>query len=380
MRIGISGFFLNKPTTGSGQYTLNLLRELREVAGDELVVFCPSKETCRVAESLVESSSGANVHIVSVGKFLRHNVDKLWFEQIALPLACRRHKVDLLHVPYFAPPLQNSTKLVVTVHDLIMMILPQHKGSAFVRWYTALARAGAKRANLLLADSQHTKADSARLLSVSPERIEVIYLACEKRFLPVTDEDRLNKVRQRHKLNSDFIFYIGGLDWRKNIATLIHAFSKVGGNLDLVIAGESPSKHPTLYPDLREVAKTVGINRRVKFLGLVAEEDKPVLYSLARLFVFPSLYEGFGLTPLEAMACGTPVLCSDAASLPEVVGDGGVLFNPKDCNALTRLIRETLTSENRLLEMRECGLKRARNFSWRLTAEKTLAAYKAILA
>jgi len=370
MRLGISGYFLDKPMTGSGQYVINLLRQLGSLGEWELFVFCPSESDCAKASELI----GGNV--VMLKPRLPGNLGKVWFEQVALPRACRRYKIDLLHVPYFGSPYFTPCKTVVTVHDLIMLILPQHRGSPLVRLYTALVSAAAKRANLIIADSECTKRDVVKMLGIPAQKVQVVYLACDERFQPIQEPAQLANIKRKYGLEDRFVLYLGGLDWRKNVARLIRAFARVNGPWQLAIAGESYSGRSALYPDLREIARGAGAEGRVKFLGIIGEEDKPALYSAASLFVFPSLYEGFGLPPLEAMACGTPVLCSNATSLPEVVGEGAMLFDPQNEDELSQALTSLLNNEALRSDLGQAGLRQALRFSWRRTAEETLAAYK----
>ena len=367
MRVGLSGFFLDKPMTGSGQYTTNLARELAQQV--DLVIFCPSEAAFRVAQDLLRDRAATIKTFPAMGG----DLGKLWYEQFGLPWACRRAGVDVLHVPYFGSPFVKPCPTVVTIHDLIMMAVPEHRGSALVRLYTALAASSAKRAEVIVADSRHTQADIGRLLGILEEKVLVIPLAAELGDKP-TDNDG---VKARYRLPEKYVFYIGGLDWRKNIPTLMGAFTRLKGNWHLVIAGEPYRGQGTLFPNLVALAEQLDIEERVHFLGRVPEEDKSALYSLASLFVFPSRYEGFGLTPLEAMACGTPVICSNATSLPEVAGDAALLFDPGDKEGLAALIQEVLSNPSRAQELRERGFVRAREFSWRKTVSLTAEAYRA---
>lgn len=380
MRYGLSGYFLEKPMTGSGQYSRNLLRELIGLASGELYVFCPSSASAEEAERLTAGApSSLSVRTVALPALFPGNLGKLWFEQVALPRACRRFGVELLHVPYLGSPFLKPCATVVTIHDLIMLVLPQHRGSVWVRLYTALACAAAKRADLILADSEHTKKDIVRLLRLDPAKIEVVALACEGRFRPVTDPAQLRAVRQKYGLAEDFILYLGGLDWRKNVPTLIRAFSRLKPGHQLGIVGEAPSRNRILFPDLKAEAIDAGVQGRIRFTGLVEEDDKPSLYSAARVFVYPSRYEGFGLPPLEAMACGTPVVCSNASSLPEVVGDAAILVPPEDEAGLARAIAAAMEDSDQRDGLRRQGLERAALFSWRRTAQETLNAYQRAL-
>lgn len=369
MRVGINGFFLSEPSTGSGQYTIALLRELRALDEQhQYLTYDPrplNPEAGRVRTLL--------------GDPHRSNPAKLVFEQVGVPLWCRRNAVDLLHVPYFAAPLFGPRRTVVTVHDLIMLALPEYQGSAFVRCYMALACVAARRASLLIADSLCTQHDIIRFLQVPKERIRVIPLAVDRSFCPTVDREKLGAIRRRYGLSDDFVFYIGGLDRRKNVSALVAAWQHVDRPYQLAVAGRTYSGDRTIFPDLQRAAVEAGVTERVRFLGLVSEADKPYLYAAARLFVFPSLYEGFGLTPLEAMRCGTPVVCSRQSSLPEVVGDAAELCDPRDPLVLADTINRVLRDSTRQEELRARGLARAELFSWSRVGRETLAAYKEVI-
>ncbi|MBI2303192.1 MAG: glycosyltransferase family 4 protein [Chloroflexi bacterium] len=380
MRIGISGFFWNKPATGSGQYVTNLVRHLRPTTQDEIIVFVPGQNGSPSGADLEVGNGGPKeAAMVEVALPWGGNLGKVWFEQVALPRACRRYGVELLHVPYLGPPLRKVCPMVVTIHDLIMMVLPVHRGSLLVRLYTALAVSAAKRAELVLADSQWTRADVTRLLGLPQERVPVVYLGVG----PAPNVDhitaRLPDVRQKYRLEENFILYLGGLDWRKNVASLIGAFSHLEGEWQLAVAGEHYMGKGRLFPNLFQVAREAGVEERVRFLGFVPEEDKVPLYIMARLFVYPSLYEGFGLPPLEAMACGTPVVCSQAASLSEVVGDGALRFPPQNEAALAQAMARALTDDVLRRELKERGLRQVQKFNWQRTAQETWSAYQQVV-
>ena len=395
MRIGINGLFLDKPHTGSGQYTLNLLAALAKLDGEhEYCIFAPPgaggsgnqeirksglirKPDSLITDSLIPDSLS--------------NVRKLWFEQVGLPQACRQAQVQVVHYPYFAAPLLKPCRVVVTIHDLITLLLPEYRRSLAVRLYNRLIVRAARRAEAIIADSQHTKADIVRHLDIPAERVHVVYLAAEARFHPLDTTDALADVRQRYGLGERFIFYIGGLNRHKNVEALLAAFAAIQDRLpgvQLAIAGVPHSADPAVFPDLGQAAQELGLpvsdltglwrpvrSAVVRFLGFVPEEDKPLLYNAAALFVFPSRYEGFGLPPLEAMACGTPVIAARAASLPEVVGDCGLLIAPDDVAGLAQAMLAVLGDPVRQAELRARGLAQAARFSWAQTAQETLAVY-----
>ncbi len=379
MRVRINAFFLSKTATGSGQYVSHLLRKLTEWDAENEYVLIGMQHTghrMQDLEGLYPES--CILHFVStpfVG--VSRNLSKLWFEQVSFPRLCRRAAVDVAHVPYFASPLVPTRPTVVTVHDLIPLLLPAYRGSFLVRLYTRLVAAGARRAHLVLTDSEASKRDIVRHLRIPPRRVRVVYLAADEIFRPVEDEMG-KEIRHRYGLPEDYILYLGGFDQRKNIPTLLRAFARIAGTRDirLVIAGRLPAKDTPFTPDPRRWARELGVQGRVIFTGWVAEEDKPALYSGATLFVFPSLYEGFGLPPLEALACGTPVVASDAGSLPEIVGQGGILVDPQDVEALAEAMKGLLTDETLRAELRGKALTHAARFHWDNTAQETLAAYR----
>ncbi|MSQ26795.1 MAG: glycosyltransferase family 1 protein, partial [Dehalococcoidia bacterium] len=309
---------------------------------------------------------------------LKGSLGKVWFEQIAVPRAARRMKADVLHIPYFGPPRTCHVPTAVTVHDVIQLVVPRLSGGTLTRWYNRLAAAGVRRAQAVIADSEHTKSDVVSRLGVPETRVSRVYLGVELRFSATPDPEADRRVRARYGLDARFLLYMGGLDWRKNVSTLLLSYARAGINYPLAIAGEPRSGNTDAFPDLRSEVRRLGIEDRVRFLGWVADEDQPTLYRAAHLFVFPSRYEGFGLTPLEAMACGAPVLCSNTTSLPEVVGDGALTFGPDDENELTRLLRAVVDDPALLNQLRRRGIEQARRFSWAKTAAETAAILLAV--
>ncbi|MBI4499168.1 MAG: glycosyltransferase family 4 protein [Chloroflexi bacterium] len=377
MRLGLSGHFLDQPTTGSGQYLANLLRELTPRWGGEIVVFVPTSRSTTAAASAL--APGSRVRVVPLATPPGARLGKLWFEQVGIPWAARRLRLNLLHIPYLGPPLAAPCPLVVTVHDVMPLVLPELRAAPHARVYAALAAAAARRADLVLTVSYYARSDILRRLGLPPERVQTIYEAAEERFRPLPPDEVRHALHQRYRLEPGYVYYMGGLDRRKNVDTLIRAYARLEGAPPLVIAGQARSGNRAHFPDLPAVAREVGAAERVRFLGWVSEEDKPLLYNGAGLFVFPSRYEGFGLTPLEALACGAPVLCSSATSLPEVVGGAAPLFDPDDTDGLARLLAQTLSDSALRARLREAGPAWARRFSWARTATETVAAYYDLL-
>ncbi len=383
MRLGINGFFWSREITGSGQYTRQLLHGLMTIPdGPECLLFRPKSR--EEEKSTIASEGEIQERFLSPPLHLSENLSKLWFEQISFPRACVGQGVDVAHVPYFASPLQAGSKIVVTVHDLIPLILPAYRGSILVRLYTRLVVAGSRRATAIITDSHSSKKDITELLGIPPERVHVIHLAAKEVFTPVRDSERLNTIRRKYGLQGEYILYLGGFDRRKNLKALLAALASMNDALStrahLVIGGELPQKNTSFFPDPRLIVEELGLQGRVSFIGWVPEKDKPALYSGATLFVFPSLYEGFGLPPLEAMACGTAVIASDRSSLPEIGGEGALLVDPHDVDSLAGAMTSLMEDEKRRRELAAKGLKQAQRFSWQKTVAETMAVYRSVAA
>jgi glycosyltransferase involved in cell wall biosynthesis len=309
------------------------------------------------------------------------NPIKLWFEQSGVPRATRRLAVDLLHYPYFAAPLRSPVPLVVTIHDLIPLVLPEYRGSAAVRAYMRLQAATTRRAALILTDSNASRHDIVRYLNVPRQKVRVVPLGVDPRFHPVNPESAA-AVRAKHRLPERFVFHSAGLDVRKNVERLILAYARArashGVTEALAITG-NPDRAGGVYRPLRPLVEQLGLEKQVRFLGTVPEEDLPALYGACTLAVCASRYEGFGLPVLEAMASGAVVASSNASSLPEVTGDDALLFDPEDEAACAEAIARGLQDESLRRDLRERGLVRAATFTWEKTAAATLQAYEAAL-
>jgi glycosyltransferase involved in cell wall biosynthesis len=310
----------------------------------------------------------------------RSNLGKVWFEQITFPRACRRLHVDVAHVPYWAPPLRPAIPTVVTIHDLIPLLLREYRGGPLVRLYTALVGYAARSATLALTDSGFSRQDIIAHLGLAPDRVRAVYLAAGEGYTPTpapTDAD----VRARYSLPERYVLYLGGFDVRKNVAALIEAYHRatptIGGTHPLVIAGRLPENDTPFSPDPRRLTRERGLGERVvRFIDFPDDADKPALYRGATAFIFPSRYEGFGLPPLEAMACGTPVVGSDASSIPEIVGEGGLLLPPDDVEGTAQALVKLATDARLRAELSRRALAQATRFSWEQTARETLAAYQ----
>ncbi len=378
MKIGINTLFFRFPASGSGQYLLHLLQALAEVDQENQYVLLGPDRIERSSAMLAKFP----YQVAAIPGFATRNasIEKLVWEQFTAPAAAHKAGVDLFHVPYFAPPLFPRTPSVVTIHDVIPLRLPAYQASMKTKAYTRLIARAAHKATLIITISQHAKQDMIDALKLPAECIRVIYEAAGDEYRPVTDPAILAEVRARYGLNERYIFYLGGLDQRKNVPQLVRAFAHLyqqmhDPSLQLLIAGNPDKQSGPLFPDPRPVAADLGMTGQVIY-RFIEEEDKPAIYSGASVFVFPSLYEGFGLTPLEAMSCGAAVICSNRTSLPEVVGDAAISLDPDNIHAMVEAMRGVLTNSELQSDLRARSLQRAAQFNWRKTATETVAAYE----
>ena len=376
MKVAINAWFEDNPSVGSGQYLKYLLPALLD-ADDALDITLISPKPLKTQ---TETKRLHFHHVATPLPNQASNLAKLWFEQITFPRTCQKLGVDVAHVPYFGSSLSPGVPTVVTIHDLIPMMLPAYRGSAAVRLYTALVAAAAPRANLILADSEASRQDILQRLSVPEEQVRTVYLAPAPHYQPADTWQQLVDIKKKYDLPETFVLYLGGYDARKNVSALLHAYTWVsaalGNDYPLVLVGNLPQKDTPFFPDPLRIARELGIEEYIITPGWIAEEDLPLLYCAATVFVYPSRYEGFGLPVLEAMASGVPVVTSNAASIPELAGDAAFQIDPDDTKHIAAPIIRLCTEEESRDEMIERGFAQVEKFTWQKTAEQTLQAYR----
>lgn len=303
-----------------------------------------------------------------------------------LPFLLRKHDVDILHMPWFYAPAVVPTRLVLTVHDLTDVLAPPVGATPLVqagRLY--FARRALARADRIFAVSHSSKRELSRVFGVPEKKIEVVYNALDERFLREPMPNDADRVLERHAVTDPFVLYAGNIKPQKNLPRLIEAFAVAKANLrdhpeyaglKLLLIGDSAEEHS----DLRRAVLRSRVQGEVRFLGFVPHSVLRVFYSRAAAFLFPSLYEGFGLPPLEAMAHGTPVLTSSASSLPEVFSDAALLVNPENVFEIARGIRQILTEDVTREALIRRGHDLVRKYSWERSAEQVREVYRAVLA
>ena len=363
LRIGIDGREFEKgKITGIGRYLLDFLKFATEnKQGWKFILFC-------------NQYTGLDFDAKNLEKITIPEKVTFFWDQIKLPYYLRKEKIDIFLTPYFKAPVFAPCKLVVIINDLIPIKIQNSKFKIqnFLGrlYFWILGKMAAKRADKIITISNYSKKDIIGMFKVAEGKIEVVYLGVDKRYHPV--ESNLKEVTSKYGINKRYILYIGNLSPHKNIRGLITAYSKLPDNIkdeyDLVIGGKKDRN----YLDLYKLTKDLDLEDKVIFTGFIEEDDLPLIYSGAELFAFPSFYEGFGLPPLEAMACGTTVVASNAASLPEVVGDAGLLVSPENIEELYRVIWQVLTNSKLKKNLTQKGLERVKLFNLEKTGKEIL--------
>lgn len=380
VHIAINGWFWDQPNTGSGQYVRELLRALCQIdRKNQYTLVLPAHIT---PEAVPEA-----VNIVQTGGGVPGKLGKVWFEQRQYPAAVGQCGADIAHVPYWGPPLSSPAKLVTSVLDVVPLLFPEYAQGVATQFYTSLVRAAAQGSAYIITLSAASKQDIAAQFDYPPERIVPVHLAPKADYHPQIGAERDAAVREKYNLPADdpFILYLGGFDSRKQLEQLFAAYTFVvrahGEFIPLVLAGREPAWGAPLFPNMREYAAEMEIpDESLLWIGYVDEADKPSLYRLARVFAFPSAYEGFGLPVLEAMASGTPVVANEIPVFDELVADGAFLIEPGSATKMGGAIMALLEQDDLYESVRNAGAARATNFTWRKTARETLTVYERALA
>jgi glycosyltransferase involved in cell wall biosynthesis len=373
MRIGYLTYGLDRAPTGIGRYTVELLRALATLPdGPEVVLLTTEREDRHGLWDLFEQHALPGCRLLPA---------LMTVGNVLLSQAARRYRLDVIHDPNGIAPFlgpRAGARRVVTIHDAFSYVYPDsHNWLDNWRYHHQLHFA-VRRADTVITVSECSRHDLIRYLGLDGEQVHVIAEGVDPRFKPIVHNFERQAVLTRYGIKPPYLLYVGGINARKNIARLFEAYARLQErhpDVTLVIGGKRQWQTGQIDATIRRL----NLANHVHFTGYVDDRDLPALYSAAELFVFPSLYEGFGLPPLEAMACRTPVVTSNVSSLPEVVGDAALVVDPYDVGGLAAAIERALTEMALRADLRRRGLERADDFTWERTARETLAVYQQML-
>lgn len=360
---------------GVHRYAQHLLRELSKLAAHH-----PEARFTALVSPTVEpvdaSLLNARFSVRPASRTTERPFSRIFVEQVETPRVLRGLRADLYHGLGFVAPARAPCPTVVTVFDLSFITQPKaHKplNRIYLAWFT---RWSCRRAARIIAISEWTKRDVVRHFDIAPEKVVAIPLGVDHDLFKPQPPEVIAAFKARHGIGDRAIFYLGSLEPRKNLPRLIEAAAIVGSepctaDLQLFVGGSPAWKYDEVFARIRQL----GLEDRVRLIGRVSDADLPKWYGACAVMAYPSLYEGFGLPPLEAMACGAPVVTSNVTSLPEVIGDAGITVDPTDAGALADALRRVLSDAELRAELRAKGLARAAQFTWQRTAAQTLAVY-----
>lgn len=369
-RIGIDAHAIGKQLTGNETYITNLIDGLMALDSGHRFVLLFTDE---------DSASAVGARYPEAEIVLSRVAQPLVRIPFVLPYLVARNKLDMLHVQYVGPPIFNKP-LVASIHDISFETHPEFFSPRERNQFRLTFPFTARQANKILTISEHTRNDLMEIYGIPGEKVIVTYLAASDNFQPLSNSEEGSSVHQKYGIGESYILAVGNLQPRKNMIRLIQAYTRLRDAMpeirsQLVIVGKKAWMHD---PILSFVTRSKWADDII-LTGYVPDEDLRFLYARAGVFVYPSLYEGFGLPPLEAMACGTPVIVSDRASLPEVVGDAGIKVNPYDVEGLAAAVAVLLLDPEVVDFYKQAGLRQAARFSWEKCAKETLAVYEEAL-
>jgi glycosyltransferase involved in cell wall biosynthesis len=360
---------LSKNKTGIGQYTKYLLDYIVTIDPAVDIILCSNKE--------IYYKKKQRIRFIENDGFMWRKNSNLWFQSI-LPSILKKNRVDLFHGTLFLTPLLSAVPSIITIYDMVLDIFPETMYWKNRLPLKILMKKSAKKADRIIAISESTKKDIVKFIGIEQEKIRVIYPGVSKIFSSQrTDNDRV--ILNKFKLLPGYILTVGTLEPRKNLIRLLDAYKLLAAGEEnipqLVIAGGQG----WLLEDIQKAVDSLGLREKVVFTGYVSDADLPALYRNAKIFVYPSLYEGFGLPPLEAMACGIPVISSNTSSIPEVVGDAGLLIDPYRPDEIAQAITEVLRNEELHTRMIRAGITRSALFNWDKTAQEMIKLYHEVI-
>ncbi|MFN2214366.1 MAG: glycosyltransferase family 4 protein [Anaerolineales bacterium] len=372
MRIGIDATALPPQPVGAGNYIIQLIRALVKANFDhQLVIY-----TQQHSPDLINLPADAEVEWRIVSDMTPGF--RLVWEQTSFPGLIRRDKVNLLHSLHYTKPLRLQCASVVTFHDMTFFLYPQLHTRARRLFFPPMMKLSAKQADEIVTVSESTRRDVIRLLGVDPDKVSATQLGVDASFRVIDDLQAKKVIVTKYDLPEEFILYLGTIEPRKNLPLLMRAYRLLvdsGTRLKLILVG----KYGWMYQEVFNLVSELNLEDMVRFTGYIPQDELPLVYNLASLFVYPTIYEGFGIPVLEAMACGVPVISSDIASLPEIVGEAGILVPAGDLGAYFSAMKLVTDDQDLRGKLIDQGKLRASEFSWERTAQLTQQVYQKVL-
>ncbi|WP_434283996.1 glycosyltransferase family 4 protein [Clostridium botulinum] len=372
MRIGIDG----RPAywyrgTGIGTYTYQLISSLNKVdKKNDYLIFNPE-----FSNSPLKLNNNFNIKNINA-----HSPKNFWNE-VNIPAILKNNSMDIYHVPQngVGLPKNKNCKFIITLHDVIPYRMPETVSDRYLKIFSEEIPKIVSSADGIITVSDFSKKDIMKSFNYPEDKIFVTHLASEDIYMPLNKEFCRNILKMKYNINKNFILYVGGFSPRKNILGLIDAFYNLINiykkDISLVIVGRKGK----IYEKYIERVRELNMEDKVFFPGFISVKDLPYFYNCAEIFVYPSFYEGFGLPPIEAMACGTPVITSNVTSIPEITKDAAMLINPYDTDSICKAMYTALSNENMKTILIKRGLNRTSQLTWNNCAKSTLLAYKKIL-
>lgn len=374
MRIGINGWFLRHPNTGIGQYMQNLLKNIDSISNHHEYILYIDDST----ERLPLSEKFTYISVKHPYATLHKDLKKTFWEQHVIYKLVKQHNLDFLHIPYFAPPIKKQLPVVMTIHDASPLRFSwKNMGriGAYDKLYRTLFFSNLKKADKIIVVSQFLKEELLDLTSLPGEKITVIPISAHENYKPINNKEEIHHRIEKYNIRKEYIFCVGDPSYRKNMFAVMDTYcalpEEVKNKYNLVICGGT--KFLQKYQDY--AAKDS--EGRIQHIGYATPDgDLPYLYNGAKLFVFPSRYEGFGIPPLEAMKCGIPVIANNSSNIKAVVGDAGLLINTENTQEFCDAIVKVLSNSDLHRKMSNKELERAKQFSWEKAAKATLQIYE----
>ena len=370
-KIGIDARMYGYAQTGIGNYIRHLLKYIFEL----------DKENNYVIFLLPEEYDNFELPNERIRKIKVSAKWYGWKEQILFPIELYKENLDLMHFTHFNSPVLYFKKSIVTIHDVTPYFFPGHKMKSVIRkiGFRTVFFSSVKKASKVIAVSENTKSDIVKHFKIKENKIKVIYEGADSQFKIINNNQKITEIKKKYNITKPFIFYTGVWRNHKNLVGLVKAFdilkNKYKLNYQLVLGG----KEDPYYPEVRKTWEKLGLEKKIIRTGFIKQEELPLFYNAAEIFVIPSFYEGFGLIGLEAMACGTPVVSSNKTSLPEVLGDAAIYFNPNNPEEMAEKMKLVLTDKKLYNELREKGFRQIRKYSWERMGRETMEIYGKIL-